>query len=162
MADMQTNLAKIARMRKGLGLTQKQLADLSGVSQSLIAKIESGKIDPAYSKVTQILAALEGARKMERKMVAQVMTSKIFSVSPTDTLQKAISLMHKEDISQIPVLDSGKCVGSLSDSILVELVSERGGDLKSIRIGEVMAESFPVIPAKSVMDICADLLEIHP
>jgi len=162
MADMQTNLAKIAKMRRGLGMTQKQLADLSGVSQSLIAKIESGKIDPAYSKVTQILAALEGAQKTEKKLVSQVMTSKIFSVNPTDTLQKAISLMRAKDISQIPVIESGKCVGSLSDSVLVELVSEKGGNLKSIKVGEVMAESFPVIPAKSVIDICTDLLKHYP
>ncbi|MFH1393563.1 MAG: CBS domain-containing protein [Candidatus Micrarchaeota archaeon] len=153
------SLGRISKMRKGLGLTQKQLADLSGVSQSLVAKIESGKIDPAYSKVIQILSALEGAQKTERKSAEEIMTSSIFSVAPSDTLEKAIKLMHKNDISQVPVLESGKCVGSLSDSMLVELVSEKGTNLKSVLVAEVMVESFPVIPAKSVMDVCADLLK---
>ena len=43
-------LNEISRLRKQLGLTQAELAKLSGVSQSLIAKLEAGKIEPSYSK----------------------------------------------------------------------------------------------------------------
>ena len=39
---------RISKIRKQLGLTQIQLANLAGVSQSLIAKLESGRIDPSY------------------------------------------------------------------------------------------------------------------
>jgi predicted transcriptional regulator len=42
-----------------LGLTQGQLAKIAGVSQSFIAKIESGKIDPSYSKVKTIFDVLD-------------------------------------------------------------------------------------------------------
>jgi len=37
-------IEEIAKKRRILGLTQKQLAKLAGVSQSLIAKLESQKI----------------------------------------------------------------------------------------------------------------------
>ena len=54
-----TSLALIGKLRRQLGLTQKELARKAGVSQSLIAKVESGLIDPAYSKVVQLFQALE-------------------------------------------------------------------------------------------------------
>ncbi|MEM2547192.1 MAG: helix-turn-helix domain-containing protein, partial [Candidatus Bathyarchaeia archaeon] len=56
---MLPSLDEIAKRRKLLGLTQKQLAKIAGVSQSFVAKVESGKIDPSYSKVKAIFDVLE-------------------------------------------------------------------------------------------------------
>ncbi|MBU4502216.1 MAG: helix-turn-helix domain-containing protein, partial [Nanoarchaeota archaeon] len=47
-------LEEIKIRRNKIGLTQTQLARLAGVSQSLIAKIESKKIDPTFSKTKSI------------------------------------------------------------------------------------------------------------
>ncbi len=151
-------LERIGRLRKQLGMTQKELADLAGVSQSLIAKIESGKIDPAYSKVTQILTALENEQNKGKKTAQQIMTHTIIAVSPSDTLERAISLMRGKNISQLPVFEGGKCIGSLSDSLIVELVSSHVSKLKAVRVREVMRESFPVIPASSLVDVVSGLL----
>ncbi len=152
------DVERIGKMRRQLGLTQKQLASLAGVSQSLIAKIESGKIDPAYSKVVQIISALESEQNKGKKAVEQIMSAHISAVSPQDRLQKAVSLMRAKDISQLPVFRDGRCVGSLSDSLIVDLMSSRGPELKSILVGEVMAESYPVVPAGSLVDVAVQLL----
>lgn len=56
---MLPSLEEIIRKRKVLNLTQKQVSQLAGVSQSLIAKLESGKIDPSYTKVKAILDVLD-------------------------------------------------------------------------------------------------------
>lgn len=151
-------IERIGKMRKQLGLTQKELAGLAGVSQSLIAKIESGKIDPAYSRVMQIIAALEAEQNKGKKTAEQVMTPKIISVSPSDRIDRAISLMRSKDISQLPVFENGKCVGSLSDSMIVDLLSSRPRELKGMCVREVMADSFPAIPASSLADVAVDLL----
>ncbi|MBD3210660.1 CBS domain-containing protein [Candidatus Micrarchaeota archaeon] len=156
------DLRKIGKIRKRLGLTQKRLAALAGVSQSLIAKIESGKIDPAYSKVVQIMAALEEKQSREKKTLEDVMTEKIISVKPSDSVEKAVRFMREGDISQIPVLDAGSCVGSLSDSSIMELLSEARGSLGDVMVGDVMAESFPALPSTSVIDIAADILRHYP
>ena len=37
--------------RRKLGLTQNQLADMAGVSQSYIAKLEAGKINIEHNRV---------------------------------------------------------------------------------------------------------------
>jgi predicted transcriptional regulator len=152
---------RIGKMRKQLGLTQKQLASLAGVSQSLIAKIESGKIDPAYSKVSQIMAALEREQNKAKKTVTDVMTTKIFSLKPEDNVSKAIRLMRGEDISQLPVVDGGRCIGSISENSILELVAE-GEDLKSTKVADVMQDSFPVIPSNSYADVLVDLLQHFP
>jgi len=155
-------LEKISKMRKNLGLTQKQLADLAGVSQSLIAKIESGRIDPAYSKAVQILDALEKQQKKAKKAVTEIMSGTIISVEEGDTLEKAIHLMRKNNISQLPVLEKDKCVGAISEGMIVELLSEGETNLKSTLVGDVMADAFPVIPATSLVDAAADLLCYYP
>lgn len=154
-------LERISKMRKQLGLTQKQLADLSGVSQSLIAKIESGKIDPAYSKVVRIINALESEQNRGKKTAAEIMTPSLISSSPDDNVEKAANIMREKDISQIPVIEGNRCVGSISETAIVELVSNNG-DPKSTKVRDVMQDSFPVVPANSVMDMIVDLLKHYP
>ena len=55
---MTYELEEIKKIRKKLGMTQTELANRAGVSQSLIAKIESARIDPTYTKTQKIFAAL--------------------------------------------------------------------------------------------------------
>ncbi len=49
---------EIRRYRISLGLTQSELARRAKVSQSLIARIESGEIDPRVSTLKKILNCL--------------------------------------------------------------------------------------------------------
>lgn len=156
------DVERIGRMRKQLGLTQKRLAAMSGVSQSLIAKIESGRIDPAYSKVVQIISALEAEQNKGKRTAGEVMTSDIISVAPSDHLGRAAGLMRLKGISQLPVLESGRCVGSLSEGRLVEFMADGKGSMKATRVGEVMAESFPVIPSSSIVDVAVGMLRHYP
>jgi transcriptional regulator with XRE-family HTH domain len=51
------NLLRRARAQKGL--TQRQLAELAGVPQSSIAKIESGTRQPTLPVLTRILVAVD-------------------------------------------------------------------------------------------------------
>jgi transcriptional regulator with XRE-family HTH domain len=49
------NLVKEARRRAGL--TQLQLADLAGTTQSAIARLESGRTDPTFGQLQKLLMA---------------------------------------------------------------------------------------------------------
>ncbi|MBI2647565.1 helix-turn-helix domain-containing protein, partial [Candidatus Woesearchaeota archaeon] len=62
---MTYELVEVKKIRKKLELTQTQLANRAGVSQSLIAKVESGRIDPTYSKTKKIFSALSELEKKE-------------------------------------------------------------------------------------------------
>ena len=49
----------IGRRRKAAGLTQKELALRAGVSQSIVAKIESGSVQPSYEIVRRLFAVFD-------------------------------------------------------------------------------------------------------
>lgn len=52
---------ELKRLRLARGLTLRQVAELSGVTESILSKVENGKRDPAHSTVERIADAL-GAR----------------------------------------------------------------------------------------------------
>ncbi|WP_174274246.1 helix-turn-helix domain-containing protein [Sphingomonas bacterium] len=49
----------IARERRSRGLTQGQLAEMAGLRQEAISKIESGNPATRFGRITDILAALD-------------------------------------------------------------------------------------------------------
>ena len=55
---MEALITEFIHLRKELGITQRQLEKLSGVSQPIIARIESGKNTPNINTVTKLLAPL--------------------------------------------------------------------------------------------------------
>lgn len=55
---MKALITEFIHLRKELGITQRQLEKLSGVSQPVIARIESGKNTPNINTVTKLLAPL--------------------------------------------------------------------------------------------------------
>ena len=60
---MPYELSEIKKIRKNLGLTQTDLSKRANVSQSLIAKIEAGKIDPTFTKTKKIFETLNDLEK---------------------------------------------------------------------------------------------------
>ena len=68
---------ELKKIRKLNNLTQKQLAELSGVSQSLIAKIESNKIDPTFTNAQKIYTALQALSEKDEKKAVDLMNKNL-------------------------------------------------------------------------------------
>ena len=102
-----------------MGLTQTELAKKANVSQSLIAKIESGKIDPTFTKTKKIFETLSDLEKKEEIKAEEVMKKNIVSIAPKDNIKNSIQKMKKYNISQMPVIEDNKAVGLISESILL-------------------------------------------
>jgi predicted transcriptional regulator len=150
----------LRRVRKELGITEKELAKLSGVSQSLIAKIELGMVDPSYSKMKAISEAIMRISGLQGK-ASDIMTSPVIKVSPDDTVEKAAELFEKHGISQVPVMVEGVAVGSFTERDLIKLVSEKK-DVKSafsMRIRDVMGDILPVVGSEAPIPLVLSLLE---
>ena len=153
-------LDDIPKKRKELGLTQSRLAELAGVSQSIIAKIESGAVDPSYSIVRKLIEALERQSvETSRPRVSEIMSRPVIAVSRTQLVRDAVDLMRKRGYSQLPVFDGTRCVGSISEKTILDRAA-RGEPLDSLlnyRVRDIMDSPLPIVnddtPLESVLGL---------
>ncbi|MCD6557677.1 MAG: CBS domain-containing protein [Candidatus Aenigmarchaeota archaeon] len=164
MINLLPEPSEIKRIRKRLGLTQSELAKLSGVNQSLIARIESGS-DPRYSTIRKIFKALrERIQKREIK-IEKIMNKKVIFINANDKIQKAARIMSKMAISQLPVLENGIVVGSLREKNISELLKRQGPNKEKIgdmKVRKFMEECFPEISKNGTLDNVIELLKYEP
>jgi len=157
-------LEEVARKRRMLNLTQKQLARLAGVSQSLIAKLESRKIDPSYTKVKAILDALERLEIKTEVRAEDVLHDKVVGVQKADAVSKAVRLMAEHGYSQLPVFDGEHPVGSVSEKTMLSQVLA-GKDLSHVStlpVGDIMDEAFPQVGEDAPLSLISGLLQVYP
>ncbi|MFH1683029.1 MAG: CBS domain-containing protein [Candidatus Woesearchaeota archaeon] len=155
---MLDELKQIKKIRNRLGINQKELAVKAGVSQSLIAKIESGKIEPTYSKVKRIFEALNELEEKEELKAKDLMNRRVIFIKPNDIIKKVIRLMKEKGISQLPVLDQKKISGMVNEKIILENISE-GKNIAELKVKEVMDDSPPIISLETSQKIILELLK---
>ena len=69
---------------------------------------------------------------------------KLASAQPTDTLFAAMGVMRKHDISQLPVLEKNKVVGTvMEDEVLGHML--KGREIKKMIVREAMTAALPVL-----------------
>jgi predicted transcriptional regulator len=155
---MPYTLEEIKEIRKKFGLTQSELANMAGVSQSLIAKIEAGRIDPTYSKTKKIFEAIDTLGKKKELKAQEIMTGKIISVKPNDNIREVIKKMKDANISQMPVIEEHRSIGIISESIILEsLLNNKGNKVK-----DIMEDSAPVVSKNSTASAISNLLRFYP
>lgn len=160
---MLPELSEVRQRRKALGLTQAGLASRAGVSQSLVAKIESGAIVPGYDKARLIFGVLDEMHRQTKLTAGEVMTCKVITIKPSDTVRRAVQLMKKNAISQLPVVEGGNAVGTVSEMFVLERLGnpENAADLSNLEVREVMDEAMPVIRDNSPLDVVSALLDCN-
>jgi len=141
-----------------MGLTQTELAKKANVSQSLIAKIESGKIDPTFTKTKKIFETLSDLEKKEEVKAEEVMKKNIISIAPKDNIKNSIQKMKKYNISQMPVIEDNKAVGLISESILLDALMEEKGK----KVKEIMEDTPPIVSKNSSIKVISSLLHHYP
>ncbi|MEF8780749.1 MAG: CBS domain-containing protein [Haloferacaceae archaeon] len=140
--------------RTALDLTQSELADAAEVSQPLIARIEGGDVDPRLSTLRRIVNALEEAEG-DVVRAEDLMHESVVSVEPDDAVGEAVDLMEREAYSQLPVLQNGIPVGSISQADVVHAGENVGNE----PVSEVMSESFPTVSRDVTVDEIRNLLD---
>lgn len=153
------DITHLKKIRKQLGLTQHQFAQRASISQSMVAKIESGKLDPTYSYVQKIEQTLQTLNKQEEKEAYQIMHKKVITVSPKEKVSHAIRLLTQHNISQIPILQGTHIVGLISESSLLNHAQE---DAEKLCVNEVMLDSPPTIARSTKQSVIIALLKFYP
>ncbi|MFB6294580.1 MAG: multiprotein-bridging factor 1 family protein [Candidatus Nanohaloarchaea archaeon] len=76
---------RITELRTETGLTQAEAADAAGVSQSFVAKLESGDSVPNYRDAARLYNTLEERARAAGKTAADVMNADVVAVAPDGT-----------------------------------------------------------------------------
>ena len=157
---MLPEIEAIARRRRQLGLKQKDLSRLAGVSQSFIAKLEAGKINPSYSKIKSILESFDMLEHQNSTKAGDVMNRKIISVASSEKVSEAVRKMRRSKISQLPVLSGEIVSGTISEKTVVEQIGKRRNirEIFRLPVSEIMEEAYPQIPDTTPVKAIAALL----
>lgn len=153
---------ELKQKRTELGLTQSDLAKRAGVSQPLIARIESGDVDPRLSTLKKIIDVFEEVEK-EDIQVGNIMNTNVISAAPEEHIDVAVQIMEKNNISQIPVISKGVPVGSISEEMVVRsLADKKKNTVSHMMIKEMMGDSFPTVSPNSDIKMVSHMLERNP
>ncbi len=155
---MPYEINEIKSIRKKIGLTQSELASQAGISQSLIAKIESGTLDPTYSKAKKIFDVLDSLSKQKQLKAKDIMNKKLISVTPETKIKDVIKEMRKHGISQMSVIEKSHCVGLVSETILLDAFNKPNVE----KAEDIMGDIPPIIAKDTTIDILSSLLKFYP
>ncbi|MEM2122092.1 MAG: CBS domain-containing protein [Candidatus Bathyarchaeia archaeon] len=158
------SLEEIAKRRRSLGLNQRELARLSGVSQSFVAKIEAGKINPSYELAKALFDVLERLESREELKAMDVMHPNVTGIDCSAAVSDASELMGRTGYSQLPVYKEGKVIGSVSEGTIIgAMLKVRDPvSLSEMTVEEIMEESFPLVDGSTPVNLISTLLRYTP
>jgi predicted transcriptional regulator len=157
------SLEDIAKRRRQLGLKQSELAKAAGVSQSLIAKLEAGTINPSYTKAKTIFNVLEKLEFKNKVQAEKIVHNEVVSVQRHEPISKVVKLMKEHGLSQIPVFDGKQSVGSISEKTILRqiLAGKDLDDISKLPTFEIMEEAFPQINDDAPLTLITSLLQTY-
>ncbi|MCF1752465.1 cystathionine beta-synthase [Mariniradius sediminis] len=101
--------------------------------------------DKSFGTARDIIASRNGSYRL---VVSQ----------KNDTVKDAIHLMNQKGVSQIPVVEDGQVVGSITDSKLLSKIIENP-ELKDAKVSDVMENSMKFVALDSTLDVLSSMLD---
>jgi predicted transcriptional regulator len=159
------DLLVVAEALKESGLKQTDAARLSGVSRPTVLKLYNGR-DLRYSVVRKICKGVdEGLRHKKSGMtVGQICHRELLSVEKDDQVKRAVELMTRHDVDQLPIFDGSDVVGSVEMRELYKWRAE-AVDFSEFRqrpVTEVMTRAFIVVDSEDPFVAVRSLLLFRP
>ena len=154
--------AEIRKRRVALGISLGELARAVGRSDATLSRIERGRIRPSYDLVQQILTYLEGQEGLAapRLTVGDLMNRSLVTIESSATLSTAAQRLEGGAFSQLPVVDSGKVVGALSESALLKALGQPSA--RRARVRDVLEPAYPLVEEGFPADLLPGLLGRYP
>ena len=151
---------ELRRLRKKAGLSQRELARLAGVSQSLIAKIEKGEVNPRISTLIRILRVLDESRKEES--VSKYMHTPVITVKPGTLVCDIVEIMDRYGISQVPVVnDENRPIGTVYETTIMKtLITHK--NISHLRAIDIMEDPLPTVTENASIRTVMQLLIDYP
>lgn len=158
-------LSEIRKLRENLSLSQRQLAKLCDIQPSFLNMIENGNGEPSYKVLVRIFQVLDSeAQNKSNKLTTSkdICNRNLITAKKTDYIQDIVKIMKDKDISQIPVMDSGVCMGMVTENSFVKFLKENNSEKISMtRVKDAMEIPPPSLDVdakitKNILDLLYD------
>ena len=155
---MLPRLDYIKQSRLKLGVTQRKLALLCGISTSMINQIESGRCKPSYDTAKRIFEILLSMESNASIKAGDICNRNLITIQSEESLSIAIHKMRDHSISQLPVFDGTRLVGILTEDNLAKIMVEHSNrEIHLVKIISVMDSPPPLVdvstPAKALVSL---------
>jgi predicted transcriptional regulator len=153
---------EIRKRRLALGISLGELARAVGRSDATLSRIERGRIRPSYDLVQKILGFLEAQEgtAAPRLTVSDLMSRALATIESSASLQTAAQRMEGGAFSQLPVVDAGKVVGSLSETALLRALAAPNS--RKTRVRDVLEPAYPLVDERFAAELLPPLLARYP
>lgn len=101
-------------------LSALQLLAEKGIGAVLV--LEDGLVRGILSERDYARKVVLQGRSSANTPVKEIMTSRVFAVTPSHTVENCISLMTEKRIRHLPVMDGGRLVGVISIGDVVKMM----------------------------------------
>ncbi|MGQ9596855.1 MAG: CBS domain-containing protein [Thermoproteota archaeon] len=155
---------EIRKERKRRHLTQSALAKKAEVSQALIARIEKHQVDLRTSTLRKIVEALMEDFQPRGSRAIDIAVHDVIVVNHDDTIEKAVKLMRRYGISQLPVLKNGSPIGAVEELELLKAFSREKNIQKFYenKVEGAISSIYPMVdPDTSITEVIDYLLKGH-
>ena len=153
------DVKSIYKRRKALKWSQHFLAGKADITQSMINKIENGKISPSYDIVKRIFDELTKGEHTTDTQARDLMNRQPVGVQMDESIDSAVKLMSSRNFSQLLVYKGEHVVGSISEGRMVEAIADGSvKDLKNSRVADIIEGLFPQIDEETPASIIASIL----
>ncbi len=76
----------------------------------------------------------------------------LITLTPENTVEDAIEVCRERGISQIPIIEGERAVGSIQEVTLTRLMHNGGAAQRRLKLRDVMARPLPDVPAETALD----------
>ncbi len=159
----------IRNRRRSIGISQATLAKACGMSQSMVARLESDieKLNPSYGAVYTVMQKLAESSELAHrakllyKKAHEIMHRNVIFLNHGDTVDKAISIIRHYDFAYIPVLNrSGIVDGTVYQKSLLELATNKPTELSRIKVDSIVEPALPKVDKDTPVSALKHILEI--
>ncbi len=152
-----TNLAAALKVGRGL--------DESGVVVFIVCDTGEHYLTKHHSDEWLKEKRLLEPKKMTAGLISSTKPAgerpRVLSIAPTETVAEALAQMDKHGVTQMPVIEEGKSVGSVRENrLLAKVLGDR--DLLGATVSQVMEPGFPAIDVDASSAEVTRMLRRHP
>ncbi|MBV9924212.1 MAG: pyridoxal-phosphate dependent enzyme [Acidobacteria bacterium] len=152
-----TNLAAALKVARGL--------DESGVVVFIVCDTGEHYLTKHHSDEWLKEKRLLEPQKMTAGLISSTKPAgerpRVLSVAPTASVAEALAQMDKHGVTQMPVIEEGKSVGSVRENrLLAKVLGDR--DLLDAAVSQLMEQGFPVIDVDASSAEVTRQLRRHP